>query len=80
MDIEKAIIVTCITLFLVIGFNAAIYVSVIRKKRTVSQVELLRKATKTARKPWQKEDEALQELSDQVKKLTEDTDSQTEND
>ena len=69
METEKAIIVIFITLILVIGFNVAIYYSVTRKKKTISQVELLRRASKTARKPFQKEDDALKELSDQVRKL-----------
>ena len=80
MDTEKALIVTFITLFLVIVFNAAIYVSVIRKKKTISQVELLKRASKAARKPWQKEDDALKELSDQVQKLAEDRTTQPEDD
>ena len=62
MDPNKAILVCCITLVLVIGINVAIYVSVTRKN-TVGQIELLRRAARQARNPWGKEDKDLQELA-----------------
>lgn len=61
MDPNKAILVVCIAVFLVIGINAAIYVSVSRKN-SVGQIELLRRAARRAQNPWLKEDKDLQEL------------------
>ncbi|HSF80976.1 MAG TPA: hypothetical protein VLA49_07065 [Anaerolineales bacterium] len=68
MELEKAGLVICLTLFIVIGINAAIYAS-LRRGNTVGQIELLRKAATSARKPWQAEDEALDELSKRVNEL-----------
>lgn len=62
MDLEKAALVVCLTLFIVIGFNALIYVSVSRGD-TAGAFELFRRATHRARNPWQPEDDDLQELS-----------------
>lgn len=68
MDSDKALIVVCLTLLIVIGINAAIYVMV-RGSGTVTQVELMRRALGRARKPWSDEEEALQELSQRVASL-----------
>ncbi len=68
MDYEKAWIVVCLTLVVVIGINAAIYVMV-KGSGTVTQVDLLRRAFGRARKPWADEDEALKELSQRVASL-----------
>ncbi len=68
MDLDKAGLVICLTLFIVIGINAAIYAS-LRRGNTVGQIELLRKAANRARKPWETEDEALNELSKRVEEL-----------
>lgn len=68
MDTTKAIIVVCVTLFIVIVINAAIYVAY-RRGNEVGQIELLRRATQTARKPWQTEDDALKKLADEVSKI-----------
>ena len=62
MDLEKAGLVVCITLFIVIGFNALIYLSVSRGD-TVGSIELLRRATNRVRDPWKPEDDDLKELS-----------------
>jgi len=70
MDYEKATLVCCITLFLVVGVNAAIYVS-LADKRTIGQIELFRRATNRAQKPWGEEDQTLQELSRKVAELKE---------
>ena len=77
MDLEKAALVICLTLFVVIGFNAAIYVS-LRRGDGVRQVDLFRKAFKTARQPWKTEDDALQELSDLVSEIKQKTPSSPE--
>jgi hypothetical protein len=68
MDIERAALVICLTLFVVIGINAAIYVS-FRKGEGVKQVDLFRQAFKTVRQPWKSEDDSLKELSDLVSEL-----------
>jgi hypothetical protein len=62
MDLEKAALVVCLTLFIVIGFNALIYISVSRGD-TAGTIELFRRATRRARNPWQPEDDDLEELS-----------------
>lgn len=68
MDLERAALVICLTLFVVIGINAAIYVS-FRRGDGVRQVDLFRQAFKTARQPWKTEDDALKELSDLVSEI-----------
>jgi hypothetical protein len=65
MDIERASLVICITIFVIIGINAAIYVSFRRGHQTTT-INLFRKALTRARDPWETEDRALQELSDLV--------------
>lgn len=65
MDTGKAILVVCLTLVIVLAFNAAIYLSVTRGKsgdRNVGSIELLRRAASRARSPWEKEDADLAEL------------------
>jgi len=68
MDLDRAFLVVCVTLFIVIGINAAIYVSYSRKN-TVGQIELFRRAAKRARDPWEPEDANLRELSRLVSEL-----------
>jgi len=68
MDLEKAGLVICLTIFIVVGVNAAIYASV-KRGGTVGQIELLRRAASRARHPWKNEDEDLKELSARVAKL-----------
>lgn len=69
MDTEKAFWVICITLFIVIGINASIYVYFTRRRNQVSQAELFSKAAKRARSPWETEDEQLKELSQLVDQM-----------
>jgi hypothetical protein len=73
LDYSKAILIVCVTLIIVIGINAAIFAST-RRKRSVSTIELFRKAAKRARNPWKDEDAALSELSELVEKLKSDKD------
>lgn len=68
MDLGKAALVISITLLVVILVNVGIYYSVMRKNKsgpnsTVGQIELLRRATKRARDPWEEENNRLAELS-----------------
>lgn len=48
--------------------NIFLWVS-LRSRGTREQFDLLRKAGKTLQKPWEKEDRALQELSEKVSQL-----------
>lgn len=68
MDTGKAALVICLTLIIVIGVNAAIYAS-LRNRSTVGQIEMLRRAVRRARNPWEHEDNDLLELSRRVAAL-----------
>ena len=68
MDPSRVFLVVCITLFVVVGINAAIYVSVTRKN-SIGQIELMRRAANRARDPWKPEDDNLKELSRLVSDL-----------
>ena len=65
MDLDRALLVICLTVGAVILFNVMIYLSV-RRGDEVTTINLMRKAARRARNPWQDEDDALQELSDIV--------------
>ncbi len=68
MEHVSASLVICITIFLVVGINAAIYVMVSRKD-TIGQIELMQRAARRARNPWENEDTNLAELSRRVAEL-----------
>lgn len=68
MQSDNLLLVLCLTLFLVVGINAAIYAS-LRGGGTQTQIDLFRRAAQRARQPWKDEDEALQELSRRVAAL-----------
>lgn len=68
MDMQKAGLVICLTVFIVIGINAVLLVS-LRRGNEASQIDLMRRAAERARQPWAKEDEALKELSTLVSGL-----------
>ena len=72
MNSEKITLVVCLTLFMVVGINAALYVA-LRRGGEASLVELTRRAVHRLRDPWKDEDEALQELSKLVSKFKEGT-------
>ena len=65
MDLDRALLVICLTVGAVILFNVMIYLSA-RRGNEVTTIKLMRKAARRARNPWQDEDDALQELSDIV--------------
>lgn len=65
MDMDRAFLIICLTVGAVVLFNVMIYLS-LRRGNEVTTIDLLRKASRRARNPWQDEDEALQELSDLV--------------
>jgi len=68
MDLDKALLVIILTVGAVILFNVMIYLSA-RRGNEVTTINLMRKAARRARNPWQDEDDALQELSDIVSGL-----------
>lgn len=68
MDAGRVFLVVCLTLIIVIGLNAALFVA-LRRGNEASQIELFKRATSRARQPWAPEDEALRELSKRVAEL-----------
>jgi len=68
MDVSKATLVICITVFVVIVINAAIY-SAFRRKDGTGAIDLFRKAASQARNPWENEDTQLQELSKKIEEI-----------
>ncbi|HJW90768.1 MAG TPA: hypothetical protein VJ436_09020 [Anaerolineales bacterium] len=68
MDIGRVTLVVCLTVLIVVGINAAFYVY-LRKGNEAGQIELLQRAARRARQPWENEDQALQELSKRVAAL-----------
>jgi hypothetical protein len=65
MDMDRAFLIICLTVGAVVLFNVMIYLS-LRRGNEVTTIDLLRKASRRARNPWQDEDDALQELSELV--------------
>ncbi len=68
MDTGKAVLVVAITLILVVAINAWIYFAFSRKN-TIGQIEILQRAARQLKNPWQSEDNDLQELSRLVKDM-----------
>jgi hypothetical protein len=68
MDTTKIILVVCITLAAVAIINAAIYAA-FRRGNEAGQIQLIQRAVRRSRQPWQKEDEALNELSKRIEEL-----------
>ena len=68
LDFSRAVPIVCVALFLVVGINAFLFVSLSRKNN-VGQIELMRRAAKRARDPWEQETNDLQELSRIVAEL-----------
>lgn len=65
MDLDRAFLVIILTVGAVILFNVIIYLSA-RRGNEVNTINLMRKAARRARNPWQDEDDALKELSEIV--------------
>ncbi|HSO26702.1 MAG TPA: hypothetical protein VLS48_01435, partial [Anaerolineales bacterium] len=66
MDAERALLVIGVTLILVLALNFAIVATITRGKKrrnNPNTVEMLRRAAKRARSPWEQEDADLAELS-----------------
>ncbi len=68
MDTGRAALVIFLTLFIVIGVNALIYLS-LRKRSSIGQIEMMRRAARRARNPWEDEENDLRELSRRVAEL-----------
>lgn len=72
MDLDRAFLVICITVFAVVAINIGIYLSV-RRGDDVNTINMFRKAASRARDPWKDEDDALKELSNLVARLKDQT-------
>jgi hypothetical protein len=70
LDPDRAFLVICLTLVIVVGVNAVIF-SILRRGNEAGQIELLRRAASQVKQPWSKEDDALKELSKRVAELKE---------
>ena len=68
MDSTKIILVVCITLAAVAILNAAIFAA-LHRGNEAGQIELLKRAVRRTRQPWQTEEDALNELSKRVEDL-----------
>jgi len=65
IDSQKVFLGLCLIGFFVIAINAGLYFS-LRRNHPRDRTGLFSQIGKTARKPWEKEDQALEELSRQV--------------
>lgn len=70
IDYGQMFLVVCLTLFIVVGINAAIYAA-LKGGKEMGQIELFRRAAQRARRPWGEEDDNLEELSKRVNSLKE---------
>lgn len=68
MESDNVGLVICLTLFIVIGLNAAIYAAVSRGG-WFWQINSLRHTARRMKKPWEHEDQDLEELSRLVSDL-----------
>jgi hypothetical protein len=73
MDVQKALLVIGITLFVVILFNIGIYLRVKGRRVQSGEIDLLKKAFKKARDPWGDEKSNLEALSKKVAELQQTT-------
>ncbi|MBW8012419.1 MAG: hypothetical protein FVQ83_14485 [Chloroflexi bacterium] len=67
MDAD-VLIVVCLLIFIVVGVNATLF-TMLRRKNTTGQIELLQRAARAARNPWKQGDEQIKELSRLVSEL-----------
>jgi hypothetical protein len=70
IDSNRVTIVLCLAVVAIVFVNLMIF-SLLRRGpgNSVSQIEIMRRAAKRARQPWQEEDDNLAELSRQVAAL-----------
>ena len=69
----NVVLVLCLAALIGLGIPAMLYAG-LRRRGQIGQIELLRRATSSARQPWQKEDSQLAELSKRVESLRTKTD------
>jgi hypothetical protein len=79
MNLSLAEIAPYLLIAVIVLINIALWAS-LRSRGTLNQIEMLRKAGKTMQKPWDKEDNALRELSERVKRLHSDKEDIQNND
>jgi hypothetical protein len=65
---SNVLLVLCLVVLIGLGVPAMIYAG-LRRGGSVGQIELLRRASKNLRHPWQREDSQLAELSKRVEAL-----------
>jgi hypothetical protein len=68
MEPTKIILVVCITMAAVAIVNAAL-IAAFRRGNEAGQIELLKRAVRRSRQPWQPEDDSLSELAKRVEEL-----------
>ena len=68
MDPDRVVLVLCLVTLIVVGVNGVLLVSFLRGRR-VGEIELLRKAAKTARNPLRGEQADLEELARRVAEI-----------
>lgn len=68
MDLQKASLVICLTVVVVVIFNAAIYYA-IRRRGTLDEITFIKRAIESTQQPLRKEQTDLEELSQLVEKL-----------
>lgn len=68
MDTGKILLVVCLTLGAVAVLNVGL-IAVLRRGNEATQIDLLKRAVGRSRQPWQKEDDALDELAKRVEEL-----------
>jgi hypothetical protein len=68
MNLTFSEIAPYLLIILVVIINVALFAS-LRSQSTRDQLDMLHKAGKTFQKPWEKDDRAMQELSQKVKLL-----------
>jgi len=69
MDLTKAGLIVALVVLVVILLNIGMYLAFSRKDGQPGTIELLMKAGKRVKNPWEDEDNALEELSEIVKEL-----------
>lgn len=68
MESGNFYLVLCLTILIGVGVPGFLYLGM-RRGGGVRQMDMMRRATQRASKPWEHEDKNLEELSQQVEKL-----------
>ncbi|MDD5469152.1 MAG: hypothetical protein PHS96_15290 [Anaerolineales bacterium] len=66
--LERVLLVTCASLFVVIGLNVLIYLA-FHKGEPVGKIEVFKRAADRLRQPWQEEQAEIGELARRVEAL-----------